>query len=91
MIEKTIERKLEELEKIKEEKKNLEEKEEGIKDQIKKELGEKEYKETKNFRIYYTITEAKRFDTEKFKELHKKMYENFLKKSTTRRFSFNRK
>lgn len=83
---------LEKIRKIKELEKQKKSAEKSI-DQIKGEL--KEYMTKKNltellvdvFTVHYTDCSSERFDTDSFKKTHEELYRQYLKTSSTKRFS----
>lgn len=61
----------------------------AIQDEIKAEMDERNAEEIKagGFKIRYAAVTSNRFDTAAFKKLHAKMYEKFIKTTTSRRFT----
>lgn len=61
----------------------------ALQDEIKAEMDSRNAEEIKvgGFKIRYSAVTSKRFDTAAFKALHTKMYEKFLKQTTSRRFT----
>lgn len=83
---------LEKIKKIKELEKQKKSAEKNI-DQLKGEL--KDYMTKKNvselevdvFTVHYTDCSSERFDTDSFKKTHEELYRQYLKTSSTKRFS----
>lgn len=62
---------------------------ESIKDELKQELIERDTEElaVDVFKVRYKKVTSNRFDTTAFKATHKELYDQYVKKSETRRFS----
>ena len=84
-----IENRLKKLENLKAAEKELKSQIETIENELKKELENVETIETKNYILRYTLFESSRFDTANFKKTHIDLYNEFLKISLSRRFSFS--
>ena len=61
----------------------------AIQNEIKAEMDSRNAEEIKagGFKIRYSAVTSSRFDTAAFKKLHAKMYEKFVKQTTSRRFT----
>lgn len=66
---------------------DLEKAKEAIAEKIKKHMGENELEQIDNIVIRYQTITSRRFDTKEFQKSHERLYKNFLKTSTTKRFS----
>lgn len=61
----------------------------AIQNEIKAEMDSRNAEELKagGYKIRYSVVTSNRFDTTAFKKLHAKMYEKFVKQTTSRRFT----
>lgn len=61
----------------------------AIQNEIKAEMDSRNAEELKagGYKIRYSAVTSSRFDTAAFKKLHAKMYEKFVKQTTSRRFT----
>lgn len=61
----------------------------AVQDEIKAEMEIRNAEELKagGYKIRYAAVTSNRFDTAAFRKLHAKMYEKFLKQTTSRRFT----
>ncbi len=88
MTQRMIDARMKKLEALEAEKKELEAQIEAVKTEIQGEMGDDETIETPAYIIRWTITKTNRFDSKTFKQEHEKMYNQYLKESQSRRFSY---
>lgn len=82
----TIE-KIEELQRIERQIKELEKLADSLKDEMKAEMGNEELVEVGGYKVHYTITISTRLDGKKLKAEMPSVYEKFLTEGISRRFS----
>lgn len=88
LSERTLDKKVATLKKLKAQQKELEEMITKIEDSLKAEMEErKEYKlEGKTWKVTWDMVTSSRFDQNSFKEAHPKLFESYKKPSSSRRF-----
>lgn len=79
---------LEKLEALEAQQKTLDKEIETIKAIIKKDLGDRETKETGRYIIRFTSYNSNRFDSKRFEQEHPRLYKAFCTVTTARRFSY---
>lgn len=89
MTDRQILNRIEKINALEEQKKELEKQLNSLKDEIKSDMGELETKVVGNYTIHYTNVTSNRFDTTAFKKAYENLYNLYLKVSETRRFSIN--
>ena len=89
MTARAIEMRIKKLSALEEQKKELEKQIEVVKGQIQEEMGEAETLETPAFIIRWTTFITSRFDSKKFKADHEKLFNQYSKETSSRRFSYS--
>lgn len=89
MTDRMIDNRVKKLRELERQVKELEQEIDSIKEELKKDMEEKgiEEAETKNYIIRWKEVINKRFDTKAFEREHGNMYNQYLKQTTTRRFT----
>ena len=88
MTQRMIDARMRKLEALEEQRKELESQIEAVKAEIQEEMGDDELIETPGFIIRWTFTSSNRFDSKSFKSEHERMYNQYLKETQSRRFSY---
>lgn len=89
MTDRQILNRIEKINALEAQKKELEAQLDSLKDEIKADMGELETKTVGNYTIHYTNVESKRFDTTAFKKAYENLYNLYTKATQSRRFSIN--
>lgn len=89
MGERAIENRIKKLQEIESQKKALEQEADKLKEEIKKEMEARRTEELKagSFLVRWKTIIGNRFDAKAFQAEHKKMYEQYLKQTASRRFT----
>lgn len=88
MTQRMIDARMKKLEALEAQRKELEDQIEAVKTEIQGEMGDDELIETPAYIIRWTFTSSNRFDSKSFKAEHEKMYNQYLKETQSRRFSY---
>ena len=88
---KQIENRLNKLEQLEKEKKELEKQIDTIKDEIKEHMEKERLEElaTTHFITRYITVVTNRFDSTRFKKEHKELYNDYTKQSAGKRFTYS--
>lgn len=88
MTQRMIDARMKKLEALETQRKELDDQIEAVKAEIQGEMGDDELIETPAYIIRWTFTTSNRFDSKSFKAEHEKMYNQYIKETQSRRFSY---
>lgn len=83
-----IDNRLDKIAALKQQEKELKEAREALEQEVQEALGTAELLETRRYKVRYTTVTSSRFDSKAFKAEKPKIYAQYMKQLTTRRFSF---